>query len=114
MVFFGGFQLFQVALSNLTQQNDFKVIFVICIIAFTFFNSFYLLINLIADFAELGLFISKESFKTPKLFFGKSLVFCINAVLLFIMMVFGCFYFFDILDISKYFSIIPYIHGSVY
>lgn len=44
MSFFGGFKLFEVAVGNMTTQNDYKLIFLISFIGFVFFNIIFVLL----------------------------------------------------------------------
>lgn len=109
MVFFGGLKLFDNTMQNLTANNDFKVVFLVALIALVVFNTLVYLLNLIKK-TSLG-----ESFETDKQKegeFEKSFPYfkMINKVIIVIIFLFLVLYLFDIIDISQYIKIFPQIH----
>ena len=85
----GGFQLFQVAIANLTGQNDFKVILCVCLVAFVFFNAVMLLIYLIKKIAYNGCPEEEQNYKSA---FYHIVVFLVEAVIISLIVVFCILY----------------------
>lgn len=113
MTFIGAFQLFQISIGNLTKQNDFKVLFCICIVAFVFFNTLVLFIHVISKFGT-GLESSPSKHKLIARIRRYPFVFIINFVLVILIFMCGFLYIGDVIDISQYWTVLPHVHNTVY
>lgn len=83
MVFFGGFKLFELAVGNLTTQNDYKILLILTIISFTFFNSINSIFNVITKM----IIEEKKEIKNNNVIF-------INLVFIALILIFGGLYIF--------------------
>ena len=78
MAFSGGFQLISSFFSNISNQSDFKLIFVLCLSSFVLFNCLYLFIRMIVSTSKVG---SSSSLTKMSIL--------VNFILILLMLIFG-------------------------